>query len=151
MRAGVRIGVDLGSVRIGVCMSDRDGILATPLETIPRGDGDLDRLVSLAQEHQALEFVLGMPTSLSGDAGPAAQAVTEFAQLLAARVHIDVRLVDERMSTNQAARSLQSAGRSSKQSRKIIDQQAAVVILQAALDLERALGRPAGLCGKVER
>ena len=136
MRPGARIGIDVGSVRIGVALSDRDGLLATPVETVPFGDGDIARLIELAKELDAMEFVVGLPKSLSGANGPAAE--------------LEVRLVDERLSTTQATKSLQQAGRNAKQSRSVIDQQAAVVILQSALDMERASGQAPGECVRLE-
>lgn len=100
MRSGVRLGVDPGEARIGVARCDPSGILATPVETISRGEGDLDRLVSLVVDAEPLEVVLGLPVGLNGREGPAAQRVREFAIRVAQRVHpIGVRLVDERLTT----------------------------------------------------
>ncbi len=138
-RPGTRLGVDVGSVRIGVARSDAAGILATPVETIPRGKGDLDRLAALATEYDAVEVVVGMPRTLRGDEGIAADKVRVFATALARRVRpLPVRLVDERLSTVVAARAMRAGGASSRASRSTIDQAAAVVILQDALDTERA-------------
>jgi putative Holliday junction resolvase len=100
----VRLGIDPGSVRIGVARCDPDGLLATPLDTVQRGPGDLDRLVRLALEHDAIEVLVGLPTSLSGREGAAAGAARSFANELAGRlVPIPVRLVDERFTTVQRA------------------------------------------------
>lgn len=145
MRHGVRLGVDPGDARIGVARSDPSGMLATPVETVPRGEGDLDRLAALVIEHEALEVVLGLPVSLHGGEGPAATRVRSFAVQLAARVTpVPVRLCDERLSTVTAEAALRSAGRKGKKRRAVVDQAAAVVILQNALDTERASGRVPG-------
>jgi putative holliday junction resolvase len=144
MRSGVRIGVDVGSVRIGVAACDPGAVLATPVETVKRGAGDLERLVELATEREAIEFVVGLPTGLSGRPGPAVEAVNAFVGRLAVVTTLPIRLVDERLTTASAGRSLQAAGRSAKKSRAVIDQQAAVVILQDAIDAERSGSTPPG-------
>lgn len=146
-RRGVRLGIDLGDVRIGVASCDPSGLIATPVETVARGDGDLARLRVLALEHQAIEMVVGLPRSLSGGEGPAAAKVRGFAAELAAAITPDgltVRLFDERLSTVSAEAVLRQQGRKGKRRRAVVDQAAAVVILQNALDTERGTGRPAG-------
>jgi putative pre-16S rRNA nuclease len=149
MRPGARLGVDLGSVRIGVALCDPSGLLATPLETVRRGLGDLDRLTELAVEHDVVEVVVGLPRSMSGTDGKAAIAARNFAGNLGARLRpVPVRLVDERLTTVTAHRSMRDSGITGKRAtavrRSIVDQAAAVVILQSALDAERASGRPPG-------
>lgn len=145
VRSGVRLGIDVGSVRIGVARSDRDGLLATPVETVPRGTGDLERIAALVTEELAVELVVGLPRSMSGAEGPAAGLARAFASDLAERVApAPVRLVDERLTTVSATRDLRSAGVSSKAGRAVVDQAAAVIILQGALDAERTSGRPPG-------
>lgn len=142
---GVRLGVDPGDARIGVASCDPHGILATPVETVPRGTGDLDRIAALAAELEASLVYVGLPRSLSGGEGPAAGKVREFAQELAARLApVQVRLVDERLSTVTAEAVLRSRGKKGKKRRAVVDQAAAVVILQAAIDTERTTGSPAG-------
>jgi putative Holliday junction resolvase len=124
----VRLGVDVGSVRIGVARSDPSGALATPVETVRRGRGDLARLAAIAAEHEAVEVVVGLPTSLSGRESHAAAAAREFATRLAARlVPIPVRLYDERLTTVSAQHDLRSSGVRAKNQRSVIDQAAAVV------------------------
>lgn len=141
MRPGVRIGIDVGSVRIGVARTDPSALLAVPLETVARGDGDLARIAELVDEHAAVEVVVGLPLSMSGRPGPAAAVAQEFAsQLVAVVAPVPVRLVDERLSTVSATRDLRAAGRSSRTSRAVVDQAAAVVIVQYAVDRERATG-----------
>ncbi len=147
MRPGVRLGVDVGSVRIGVAACDPRAVLATPVETVRRGRGDLDRIAELVTERDAVEVVVGLPTSLSGRAGPAAEAAQGWAQGLAGRLATlgtPVRLVDERFSTVGAQRGLRASGVDTRRGRSVIDQAAAVIILQGALDAERSSGRPPG-------
>jgi putative Holliday junction resolvase len=142
---GVRLGIDPGDARIGVASSDPSLILATPVETVQRGDGDLDRLAEIAAELEAVLVYVGLPRSLSGGEGPAAGKVRAFAADLAARVApLPVRLVDERMSTVTAEAVLRDRGKKGKKRRAVVDQAAAVVILQAAIDTERTAARPTG-------
>jgi putative Holliday junction resolvase len=145
MERGVRIGLDLGSVRVGIAASDPSGLLAVPVVTVQRGKGDLDRIAQVVAEAEAAVVLVGLPRSLSGGEGPAATAAREWAATLAARLDpVPVRLVDERLSTVSAARDLRASGRSAKKGRSVIDQAAAVVFLQTALDTERATGTPPG-------
>ena len=156
MRRGVRLGVDVGDVRIGVAACDPSGMIATPVETVARGAGDLARLRALVVEHDAVEVVVGLPRSLSGGEGPAAAKVRDFVRGLATALdpwpveHLEpadeprVRLVDERLSTVSAEAVLREQGRKGKRRRAVVDQAAAVVILQNALDTERSTGRPPG-------
>ncbi len=145
VRAGVRLCVDFGSVRIGVAASDADAGVAVPVETVPRRVGDVDRIAELAAERAAVEVVVGLPVSLSGREGPAAQAARAWATTLAARVApLPVRLVDERLTTAAAHRSLRAAGVGGRTNRAVVDQAAAAVILQDALARERATGQPPG-------
>ena len=138
MRGGVRLGIDIGTVRIGVARSDAHGMLATPVETVARGSGDLERLVELASDLAAMEIVVGLPLALSGRETASTDDARRFAMQLADRVEVRVRLVDERLSTVSANAAVRSSGRSQKQSRPVIDQVAAVIILQHALDHERS-------------
>ena len=145
MRHGVRLGIDPGDARIGVARSDPTGFLATPVETVRRGKGDLARIAAIAAEEEAVEVVVGLPRSLSGREGPAAAKVREFAAALARRVApLPVRLVDERMTTVSAEAMLRDRGRSGAKRRAVVDQAAAVLILQHALDAERTTGNPPG-------
>lgn len=174
MRRGVRLGVDVGSVRVGLAVSDPDGVLATPVETLardtprpaPTSDGfatppapgkgpkpirsgeapaDLRRIADEVVERAALEVLVGLPRSLSGGEGPAARAARDYARALAQLVAVPVRLVDERLSTVAAHRSLRDAGMKGRKQRAVVDQVAAVVLLQNALDSERSTGRPPGV------
>lgn len=144
MRRGVRLGVDVGRARVGVARSDRDGLLATPVETIPRAEAGRDAFARLVAELEAIEVVVGLPLSLKGGDTASTTDAREFALALATWVDVPVRLVDERLSTVSAQRALRDSGRKSKGSRPVIDQVAAVIILQNALDAERGSGRPPG-------
>ena len=145
MRTGARLGVDVGKVRIGVARSDLHGMLATPVETVPRGRGDLSRIAQLAAEIDAVEIVVGLPIALSGRDTPSTEDARGFAAQIARDLGIPVRMVDERLSTVSAHSALRASGRNAKNSRSVVDQVAAVIILQHALDLERAAGSPPGL------
>lgn len=151
MRSGVRLGLDPGDARIGVARSDPSGFLATPVETVKRGRGDLARLVELLAQEQdgdperVVEVVVGLPRSLSGAEGPAAVKVREWAARLARAVApVPVRLADERLTTVSAEAMLRDRGRSGAKRRAVVDQAAAVVILQHVLDTERASGTAPG-------
>ena len=144
MRPGVRIGVDVGKVRVGIARSDRDGLLATPVETVPRGAGTIERLRELIAELEPVEIVVGLPISLSGGDTASTADARDVAAQLAAASGVAVRLVDERLTTVSAQRALHDAGRRAKGSRPVIDQVAAVIILQNALDFERTAARPPG-------
>ena len=145
MREGRRIGIDVGDVRIGVATCDPQGLVATDLETVPAGPDALTRLTTLVREHAAIECIVGLPLSLSGREGPAARKVRRFAEQLDSAIDaVPVRLVDERMSTAEASGRLHDSGISSRQQRAIVDQMAARVILQTALDTERSSGHEPG-------
>lgn len=143
-RPGVRLGLDWGRARIGVAACDRDGTLCYPVTTVPATDRPLDHIVALVDEYEPIEVVLGMPTDLRGEAGLAAQAMAEVGDALSAALAVPVRVVDERMSSASAHRQLAAAGRSTRSRRSVIDQAAAVAILESAVRTERLTGVPAG-------
>lgn len=143
----MRIGIDPGDARIGVARSDPSGFLATPVETVRRGKGDFARIVAILAEvdSEVVEVVVGLPRSLSGGEGPAAVKSRVFAGQLARRLApIQVRLCDERLTTVSAEAMLRDRGRKGGKQRSVVDQAAAVLILQHALDTERATGTPPG-------
>ena len=145
MRPGVRVGVDVGSVRIGVARSDPDGVLASPLETVRRGTGDMAELARIAADAEAVEVVVGLAVGLRGQEGKAASDGRAFASALAQRLApVPVRLVDERFTTVLAHAALRQGGQDSRARRTSVDKAAAAVVLQSALDSERATGQPAG-------
>jgi putative Holliday junction resolvase len=141
----VRLGVDVGTVRIGVARSDPHGILATPVETVKRGPGDLARIAELATEHDAVEIVVGYPIALSGRETASTADAKRFAVELAKVQPATVRLVDERLSSVSANQALRASGKDSRSSRSVVDQVAAVIILQHALDFERSAQQPPGV------
>ena len=137
---GRRLGVDVGTVRIGVAASDPDGILATPVETVrrDRSNKHLRRLAQLAAELEAVEVVVGLPRTLADRSGPSARDAVELAEQLAGRIApTPVRLSDERLTTVSAQRSLREAGIRAKGQRAMIDQ-AAASLRSAEADLSRA-------------
>jgi putative Holliday junction resolvase len=151
-RSGRRVGIDVGSVRVGVATSDPSAVLATPVRTVRRDPDqdasaptDLEELAAVVAELAAVEVVVGLPRTLAGAEGAAAQEARKYARRLAARIApVPVRLVDERLTTVDAHRNLRSSGVEGRQHRAVVDQAAAVLILQAALDAERSSGRPPG-------
>ncbi|MEG0161746.1 MAG: Holliday junction resolvase RuvX, partial [Aurantimicrobium sp.] len=145
MRSGVRVGIDIGTVRIGVARSDRDGYLATPVETVDRGsENPIGQLVSLIAELEAIEVIVGLPLSLNGSHTASTEDALVMARELAQNASVPVRLVDERLTTVSAHSALRAAGKKQKQTRSVIDQVAAVMILQHALDSERSSGNLPG-------
>lgn len=147
-RRGVRLGVDVGQARVGLAASDPQGSLAFPVRTLQRdlqGLSDLDAVVAECVARDVMEIVVGLPRSLSGEEGVAAQRAREYAQQLDERcADRTVRMWDERLTTVDAHRSLHASGVKSRDHRAQIDQAAAVLILQGALDAERAHGQPLG-------
>lgn len=136
---GVWLGVDVGTVRVGVARSDPAGILATPLVTLARdvpGDRDVADLAALVAEHEAVGVVVGLPRTLRGREGPSATMARDYGAALAARIApVPVEFVDERLTTVSAQRKLQQGGiRGSRATRAVIDQAAAVELLQHWLD-----------------
>ena len=144
-RRGARLGVDVGTARVGVARSDPDGLLATPVETVPRDDAAVARIVTLADEVSAVEILVGLPLNLRGEDTRSTQDARDFAAAVATASATPVRLVDERLSTVSAHAALRGSGRTQRSSRSIIDQVAAVVLLQQALDVEKSTGRPPGI------
>ncbi|MGB3762592.1 MAG: Holliday junction resolvase RuvX [Ornithinimicrobium sp.] len=148
IRPGARLGIDVGEVRVGLAASDPDGLIATPVATLRRdreGSADLETVVAQALDRAALEVIVGLPTSMNGTEGAAAQGAREYASTLSQRLNgTIVRLWDERLTTVDAHRRLASSGVPGRRQRRSVDQVAAVLILQAALDAERSTGTPGG-------
>ena len=135
---GVRaLGVDLGSKRIGIAVSDRSGTIASPLTMIPRSGSprrDHTAIAALAAEEEATMIVVGLPLNMNGSAGPAAQAAIKEAAALATVVNMPVVTFDERRTTVTADRALMEGGLGAQARRKVVDKVAAAVMLQAWLD-----------------
>lgn len=138
MIKGRRIAFDYGDVRIGVAVSDRDGILATPVVTLETRKPDLwDRILDLFAEYEPIEIYVGRPVHLAGYSGESTVKAEAFAEALRERFDLIVTMIDERLSTVSAQRQLREVGRSARDSRSAIDQVAAVAILELALDTEK--------------
>lgn len=139
-RAGRWIGIDVGSVRVGVALSDPSGVLATPLVTVARdvaGGADLRTVAELVTEHEAVGVVVGLPRTLANTEGPAAVAARAYADALGTVLSVPIELSDERLTTVVATRQLRQRGVPGRRQRAIIDQAAAVAILQGWLDAGR--------------
>jgi putative Holliday junction resolvase len=151
-RPGRRVGIDVGSVRVGVAASDPSALLATPVRTVQRDPDeaadaptDLEEVAAVVAELDAVEVVVGLPRTLAGAEGAAAEAARTYAGRLSVRIApVPVRLVDERLTTVDAHRNLRESGVDGRRQRSVVDQAAAVLILQTALDTERSSGRPPG-------
>ncbi|WP_418276781.1 Holliday junction resolvase RuvX [Isoptericola jiangsuensis] len=155
---GARLGVDVGKARIGLAGSDPDGLIATPVETVARvldvptasggaavATSDVARIAAEVDERFAAVVYVGLPRHLSGNEGAATADARDFAGRLARAVApVPVHLVDERMTTVTAHAQLRAAGKRTAKHRPVIDQAAAVIILQQALDVERVSGDRAG-------
>lgn len=140
-----RLGIDWGKARIGVAACGRHTTVCHPVATVRAGRDELAQLAVIVEEYEPEIIYVGYPLDLKGRLGPAAEFVKQKATALAQRVApTQVRLVDERMSTASASRSLGSVGRDTRSQRGIIDQAAAVEILQTAVDVEERMGEPAG-------
>jgi putative Holliday junction resolvase len=149
---GARLGVDPGTARVGLAASDPDGLVATPVETLTRDltegtaiAADMARIAQEVTERSAAVVYVGLPRHLNGTEGKAGQDARAYAGALARVLDpVPVRLVDERMTTVTAHRSLHAAGRPGRSHRAVVDQAAAVIILQTALDTERSTEARAG-------
>ena len=155
---GRRLGLDVGTVRIGVARSDREAVLATPLETVRRVTGfkdrdgaDIDRILEIIAEYEIVEIVVGLPRDLKGNGSKSVKHAKEIAFRINRRLRKDaninvvplVRFADERLTTVAATHALRASGVSEKAGRSVIDQAAAVEILQSWLDARRiALSQP---------
>lgn len=153
---GRRIAIDVGTVRVGVAACDPDGILATPVETVQRtgskrGGGvrgaaaDLARIAEIVREYEAVEVIVGLPRTLRGANGTSAELAISFADRLRSMIPgVPIRLSDERLTTVSAARALRDSGVRARGQRQMIDQAAAVSILQGWLDERSAVLKAAG-------
>lgn len=139
------LGIDLGAARIGLALADDLGLLAHPLETIVVKEvaNPLARIVEVVKREKIAAIVLGLPRNMDGTYGAAAEKTREFAAKLRARVACPVHFWDERLTSVAAQRALHETGRTVKQSRAVIDQVAAQMILQGWLDAQSLSGPPA--------
>lgn len=147
IRRGVRVGVDVGTVRVGVARSDPDGILSIPVETLQRADdgSELQRLIAIINEFSALEVLVGLPRHLKGGEGISAKAARKYARRIAlALPGVRIAMIDERLTSTQAHDRLRDAGLAEREHRSMIDQVAAQIIVEQALEWERISGQPPG-------
>lgn len=141
---GVRLSVDVGTVRVGVARCDRDQIMASPVSTLSGEETAIEELIALADEYSAELIYVGKPISLNQGHTASTEMAIAFAQHLASTSSIPVHLVDERLTTVSAQSQLHASGKSTKQSKNVIDQIAAVVLLDHAMAIEKATGNLAG-------
>ena len=143
---GVKLGVDVGMVRVGLASCDPDGILATPVKTLSRDlkkNSDVKVVVKEAAARGACQIFVGLPRTMKGEEKASAEMARSYAdilaaQLLAAGLEVPVHLIDERLTTVSAHQALHKAGMGSREHRKVVDQVAAVEILQHAIDMQKA-------------
>ncbi|PNI09663.1 Holliday junction resolvase RuvX [Arthrobacter sp. AFG7.2] len=149
---GIKLGVDVGTVRVGVAICDPDSILATPYKTLDRNarkNSDVRVIANLVQELGAVQVIVGLPRTMKGEEGSSARMATDYALLLAVELaaralSVPVNLVDERLSSVSAHRNLHEAGMSGRNHRKVVDQVAAAGILQHAIDMQKTRGADVG-------
>ena len=144
MRQGVRLGIDVGRARVGIARSTPDGQMAVPVVTLDR-DTAVSEIAELVAEWQPVELVVGLPINLQGEHTASTEDAEQFSQELLHAGLGPVRMVDERLSTVSAQAQLRASGKSSKKQRPVIDQVAAVILLQQSLDTERLQGVPPGV------
>lgn len=148
----MKLGVDVGMVRVGLAACDPDGILATPVTTLSRDakrNSDIKVVINEVNERDVVEIFVGLPRTLKGAETGSAQMARSYAQLLAdalagQELDVPVRLIDERLTTVSAHQALHAAGVDSRQHRKVVDQVAAVGILQQAIDMQKAQNSAVG-------
>ena len=149
LRTGRRLAVDVGRVRIGLAVSDMHAILASPLSTVSRAESLNESVLSVlktaSEVGELLEIYVGIPINLQGESTQSTQDAVEFAHALEDVSQVDVRLIDERLTTSMANNQLKQIGKSQKDARSTIDQMAAVAILEFALSVERNKGLAPGL------
>lgn len=145
MRSGKRLAFDVGEARIGVAMCDPDAILSTPVETLKRNGSDIRKALRIARDESVIEVIVGLPLNMDGTEGISAHHARRWAMIFAQKIApIPVRLVDERLSTVTAHSQLHESGLGSRLHRDVVDQAAAIVILDSALEYERATGAMPG-------
>ncbi|MFM5951192.1 MAG: Holliday junction resolvase RuvX [Micrococcales bacterium] len=144
MRSGRRIAIDHGAARIGIAVSSVDALISSPLNTVLGGEGAVERVLAELVDFDPLEIYVGLPLNLQGEFTRSTHDALSFARQLAKSIIVDVRMVDERLSTRAAQGQLHASGKNSKVSRSIIDAAAASLILEGALDFEKATGRLPG-------
>ncbi|MDR2620412.1 MAG: Holliday junction resolvase RuvX [Propionibacteriaceae bacterium] len=130
----MRLALDWGAARIGIAACDAAGLLAYPVETVPNDAQTLTRIAALVEQYQPVELVMGLPLDLRGQEAVAARNIRERAQEVADGVQLPIRLLDERLTTAQAAKQLRASGRNARKAKGVIDQAAAVALLWSLLE-----------------
>jgi len=130
------LGIDHGTVRIGIAMSDETAFLASPLTTVRAGKGAVDEIVALLEEYQVETIVIGLPLNMDGSFGPATEKVRKFSAKLAKKTDVPIMEGDERLTTVTAHHNLREAGLDGKQRKSVVDMAAAQIILQDWLDTQ---------------
>lgn len=130
------LGIDPGTRRVGVAVSDANGTMAFPLAVLDRGEDDsyMDELASLVELREATEIVVGLPTRLDGTEGPEAVEAIRIAGLLRRKLGLPVHMMDERFTTRIAADAMRATNTSSRKQRPVVDKVAATLLLQSYLD-----------------
>lgn len=146
LRRGRRMGIDYGDVRVGVAITDPEAILVSPLTTLDNDSALLENLLQIIAEYEPIYVAVGSPLHLSGDQSSKSKEIIKFVEVLKSKLNVEIFLIDERLTSKSAQDQLIDAGIDSKKSRKIIDQQAAVNILNQALMVESS---PKGLGGPI--
>ena len=147
MRSGRRLAVDVGKVRVGLAISDFHGILASPLQNVPRQAEDAETvklILEAIRDEEILEIYVGLPVGMSGNATASTDDAVTLATALSQSVSAPIRMIDERLTTVSASAALRSSGKNSKDGRKVIDQIAATMILEQALATEKSTDRLPG-------
>ena len=137
MSFGRRLGIDYGQARVGIAICDMDGLVATPLVTLKNDKTLFAKLDELINEHNIVGVYLGKPKHLSGVEGATVELVSQFAQRFDESFSLPITHVDERLTSGGAGKLLKSAGKSSKESKGLIDQLAAVAILELGIQIEK--------------
>ena len=148
MRQGKRLGIDVGSVRIGLASCDADGILASPLPALKRSSDNevlIVEIKNLVAELEIIEVVIGDPISMSGNITSSTSDARQLASEIAAAINVPVRLVDERLTTVSAQAKLRQSGKDTREAKTIIDSASDVEILEHALTTERSTGNAPGV------
>lgn len=133
---GRALGIDHGTVRIGIAMSDETAFLASPLTTVQNGKGAVDEIVALVLEYNVETIIIGLPLNMDGSLGPATEKVRKFSAKLAKKTEVPIVECDERLTTVTAHHNLRAAGLDGKQRKRVVDMAAAQIILQDWLDAQ---------------
>lgn len=144
MRLGRRIAIDYGAARIGLALSSVDALISSPLATVAAGEDAINEVAQLIRDHEPIEVYVGLPLNLQGEHTKSTSDAVALAIALQAILSVEVRLVDERMTTRAAQGQLFASGKNSKKSRSLIDAAAASLILEGAIAFEKTTGSQPG-------